>query len=162
VSPLEAYPAIALVLIVGAFWWYGWRQRRRLRQAVTDAATQLDGRYEPGTHTSGGSLTGTYAGRDVVFTFFLSTTLRGESTTVSVSLKKPVRERFQLNTTETLARAPRLAAFRRWYYPLKLEAKSQWVSIDVPGVIRDSGQLLDLAAITTHAAEEIDSGGAHK
>ena len=76
VSSMDVLPPIALVAILGGFGGWAWRQQRRFRTAVTEVAVRLDGRYEPGGHTSGGTLFGKCDGRDVVFIFRLSTTLR--------------------------------------------------------------------------------------
>jgi hypothetical protein len=157
---------VALVLVVGGTWGYGWRQRRRLREATAEAAAKLGGRYEPGSHTMGGNLYGKYGGRDVVFTFFLASTSRPEMTIVSALMNRSIRQPLHLKGSDVLTRAPRLAAFRSWlhhlqldgwYYRLKLDAESNLVSVRVPGVIRDSTRLVELAAIVADLAKELET-----
>src|SRR5689334_11281807 len=116
---LEFYPAFALIAVVGGTWWYGWRQNRRLRTAAAEAAAQLNGRYEPGTHTSGGTLYGKCDGRDVVFVFRLSTTRRAESTSVIAVLKKPARQPLPLHRPRAQELVLHLKTYSRWYRGVK-------------------------------------------
>ena len=158
---MDVLPLLALVAAVGGTWGWGWRQNRRLRAATAEAAARLDGRYEPGTHTSGGTLYGKCDGRDVVFIFRLSTSSRPESTTVVAVLRKPVPEKLLLKGRDAVARAPRLGPYNRWHSRLfgrlELGAESTQLWVKVSGVVRDASRLVELASVVAALAAEVEA-----
>jgi hypothetical protein len=151
---LDYYPVVALVAILGGFWGYAVVQRRRLRQAVTEAAARLKGTYQPGGRFSGGTLTAKVGGRDVVFIFNLSHSARNESTSIVASLAKPAVKYVHLRGRDAIARAPWLARYSGLLAPVRLEIVSDRVQADLFGVVRSADRLVDLAnAISALAAE---------
>ena len=153
---MDVLPPIALVAILGGFWGWAWRQHRWFRTAATEAAVRLDGRYEPGGHTSGGTLFGKYDGRDVVFIFRLSTTLRPETTTAVAVLKRPVREPFLLKGGAATSRASRLEPYASWFGRVQLGAESNQLWAQVPGVVRDAERLVELASVVAALAGDVE------
>ena len=153
---LEYYPLFALVAIIGGFWGYAALQSRRLRQAVTEAASRLKGTYKPGGRFSGGTLEVKVGGRDVVFIFNLSHSARNESTSIVAMLTKPAVKYFHLRGREAIARAPWLAGFSGLFAPVRLEVVSDRVQADLYGVVRRADRLVELATSISALAAELE------
>jgi hypothetical protein len=155
---MDYYPAIALVAVIGGFWGWAGFQRRRFRRATAEAAARLNGRYEARGAFNGGSLHGKVGDRDVVISFQFRNSSTFERTIAGVSLRRPVEQPFELKGRDAVARAPVLRRYTRLFGSPKLHAKSHWVSAEVPLVIRDSGQLMELAGLLADMASRLDSG----
>jgi hypothetical protein len=153
---LDYYPVFALVAILGGFWGYAVVQRRRLRQAVTEAAERLKGTYQPGGRFSGGTLTARVGGRDVVFMFNLSHSARNESTSIVASLAKPAVKDAHLRGRDAIVRAPWLAGYSGLFAPVRLEIVSNRVEVDLYGVVRSADRLVDLANSISALAAELE------
>lgn len=153
---MEYYPAVALAVILGGFWGWHARQRRRLRRAVSEAASRLDGRYEPGGRFSGGTLYVRVDGRDIVFCFYLSHSSRSESTSVVATLQKPVAEKFRRRGRDAVACAPGLRRYSRWFSRVEVAAESNLLSVRLYGVVRDADRLVELATITAALAADME------
>jgi hypothetical protein len=155
-SLLDYYPAFALVAILGGFWGYAVIQRRRLLEAVAEAASRLKGMYKPGGRFSGGTLEAKVGGRDVVFIFNLSHSARNESTSIVASLTKPAVKYVHLRGREAIARAPWLARYSGLFAPVRLEIVSDRVQADLFGVVRSADALVELATSISALAAEVE------
>lgn len=156
-SVLEFYPALALVAILGGFWGWAWRQRRRLLRAVTEAAARLEGRYEPGGAHSGGTLFVKRGGRDIVFSFYLSHSQRSESTSVATTLARPTAKELLLKGPDAVSRVPRLAPVDGRLFPVTIQAKSNLLTVSLYGVVRRADLLVELADVVAALAAELET-----
>lgn len=154
---MDFLPPLGLIGILGGFW--GWHRytERRFRAAVAEAAARFNGRYEPGSHTSGGTLFLKVDARDVVFAFDRGSSSSPPTTAVSIALTKPLASPVQVKGRDAVARAPRLAPYTRWSYGARLHAERRLVTVTVGGVVRDAAKLADLASIVLALAGELES-----
>lgn len=149
----EIYPGIALVLIVVLTWGGAWWRQRRFRRAIAELLPKLEGRFEPGSHTSGGTLFGRLDGRDIVFTFHRGSSARGPSTTAIATLAKPVDVPLRLKRREAVEKCPGLKRFSGIFgFGLRLTVESNQVSLEVPGVLRDARRILELGTLALDVA----------
>jgi len=155
-SLLDFYPAFALVAILGGFWGYAALQSRRLREAVTEAASRLKGTYKPGGRFSGGTLEAKVGGRGIVFIFNLSHTARNESTSIVAVLTKPAAKYFHLRGRDAIARAPWLARYSGLLAPVRLEIVSDRIQADLFGVVRSADRIVELATSISALAAELE------
>jgi hypothetical protein len=156
-SLLDFYPAFALVAVIGGAWTYASIQRRRLQKAVTEVAARLKGNYRPGGHLSGGTLTVTCGGRDIVFVFNLSHSARSENTSIVATLTKPAVKYFHLRGREAIARAPWLRHHSGLFAPVRLEVVSNMLQVDLHGIVRTADGLVDLATEVAALAGEVET-----
>lgn len=153
----DLLPPLALVLLFGLTWGGAWWRRRRFRAAVAALQATHAGRFEPGSHTSGGTLYIKLDGRDVVFSFYLGSSRAGASTKVMTVLPAPLDRTLTLRRREAVARVPGLKPFSGLFaFGVELRAEFNLLSIEVPGVVRDAPRLLDLASMTLHLGKELE------
>jgi hypothetical protein len=161
---VEAYPAVALALILAGWFVVHGRRRKRLAEATRLAAAELGGTYEPGGYHSGGTITGRVEGAEVVVTFHLGNARRSPATTAIVTMAAPRQDRALTRrlsgawTGASFGQAlmARLAAAR----VRSVRVHSNLVSVQVARVLRDRGSIVELASIAAAAAAEaVDAGG---
>jgi hypothetical protein len=164
---LAAY-VVAMGLVAAPFWWGGALWSRRCVAAARRAAAELDGRYEPAGRRrfSGGTIYGRSGGRDIVVDFFTGHSAKpARTTTAMATVAEPrkgqllVRRRL-LGGWDGADRLPvgsaalleRLDPFR---HP-RLEAWSNMLTVQVGGVLHDAARIVELAAITSGLASELE------
>jgi hypothetical protein len=167
VGTFAAY-VVAIGLVGAPFWWLAAMWRRRCVAAATRAAAELDGRYEPAgsRRFSGGTIHGRRDGRDVVVDFFTGHSAKpARTTTAMATLTKPRSGRLLVRRTllggwDGADRLPagraalleRLDSFR---HP-RVEAWSNMLTVRVGGVLHDAARIVELAAITSGLASELE------
>jgi hypothetical protein len=154
----EIFPLLALVAVFVLTWGGAWWKRRRFRAAVAELVTKLEGRFEPGSHTSGGTLFGRLDGRDIVVVFYRGSTSRGPSTTALATLARPLETKLLLKRREALERAPELKPFASLFaFGIEIRAESNLLAVEVPGVLRDARRILALASIALTQAKNAEA-----
>lgn len=73
------------------------------------------------------------------------------------TLAKPVVKDFQLRGREAVARARWLAGYSGFFAPVRLEAVSNRVQVDLYGVVRTADRLVELAAAVAALAAQLET-----
>jgi hypothetical protein len=158
---------VAMGLVAAPYWWFHALWRRRCAAAATRAAAELAGRYEPAgsRRFSGGRVYGKLDGRDVVVDFFTGHS-RKNSHTAALAILKATRSDRLLVRRKLLggwdgadglpaggaALLGRLEAFRL----VRVEARSNMLSVQVWGVLSDTARIVELASIAAALASELE------
>lgn len=154
----DLLPPLALVAVFAWMWGGAWWKRRRFRAAIAELLPALEGRFEPGSHTSGGTLYGRLEGRDIVVVFYLGSSSRGASTTALVTLPRVMDQKLLFKRREALARSPELKPFAGLFaFGVEIRAESNLLSVEVPGVLRDARRILALASIALSQAKRAEA-----